>query len=61
MDHAPHGSIFAIYFTKEEELDREVKLKRSDLATVKAIGVIAFIQDKKTHSTLSLAYEPYTV
>lgn len=42
-------------------MDREVTIDRADLKGVKAIGLIATVKDEKTHSIVTLAYEPYII
>jgi hypothetical protein len=53
--------MFAIYLSQQDERDREVTINKKDLKGVKSIGIIATVRDEKTHSIVTLAYEPYII
>jgi hypothetical protein len=61
MDHAEAKSLIGLYFDRSQELKREVTVKMQDLSSFKALGLIAQIKDKDTHSIVTLAYEPYMI
>ena len=41
MDHAPANSLIGLYFTRENELKREITISREDMKKIKAIGLVA--------------------
>lgn len=49
MDHAAANSLVALYFTREEEIKREISINRDDISHFKAIGLVAQIKDKESH------------
>ena len=49
MDHAPANSLVGLYFTREDELKREITISREDMKKFKAIGLVAQIKDKNPH------------
>jgi hypothetical protein len=49
MDHAPPNSLVGLYFTREDEIRREITIDREDIKNFKAIGLVAQIKDKNQH------------
>jgi hypothetical protein len=49
MDHAPPNSLVGLYYTREDELKREITISREDMKKFKAIGLVAQIKDKNPH------------
>ena len=41
IDHAPLNSLVGLYFTREDEINREIILNRETMSKFKAIGLVA--------------------
>lgn len=53
--------IFGVYMSSEDERDREVHLQRTDLDSVKVLGLLATIADPAGGPPETIAYEPYVI
>ncbi len=53
--------IFGVYMSRNDEQDREVHLQRSDLDSIKVLGLLATIADTEGGAPETIAYEPYVI
>lgn len=54
------GQVFGVYMSQADEADREVRLQRTDLNSIKVLGLMATVKDEN-EGTVTIAYEPYVI